>query len=205
MDLKNIIESRDRQIHEYRDLIMSLDDLNDLDETKNLKYFLHCKKDLLVSLNVENYQDVVKKLEIINEKIYISSNILRNKITGLRCGKFNPTLQKLTAKDNKLKFADIINLGINHQFISTFIFFLIGGFVFSIYFLEIGYFPTLNKESFIYFLFLLSSIGILYTFLFLFIPIIVQKIFLKIFNIQYINKNKKNIIYNIYFNNIRYI
>lgn len=103
----------------------------------------------------------------------------------------NPILINLTTKDSELKFRDIFKFFLNNQFITTFIFLLIGGFVFSIYFLEIDYFPVLNKESFIYFLFLLSGIGILYTLSFLIIPIIIGIIFSKIFQIEYIKEDKK--------------
>lgn len=192
MDLQDILQSRNRQIAECRDSIMSLDNIEDPDARSELKSLLHRKKDLLVELNPENYQYTIKELKNINEKIYVSSNIIRDKITDFwEFINFNPILIRLITEEKKLKFIDIIKFGINHQFITTFIFLLIGGFVFGVYFLDIGYFPSLNKESFIYFLFFLSSIGILYTLLFLFIPFIIEIIFLKIFQIQYIKISSK--------------
>lgn len=184
MDLKDILQSRNRQIAECRDSIMSLDNIEDPDARSELKSLLYRKKELLEELNPENYQYTIKELKNINEKIYIFSNIIRNIIAEFK--KFrniNPILTNLAIKESELKFIDIIKFGINHQFITTFIFLLIGGCVFGVYFLDIGYFPSLNKESFIYFLFLLSSIGILYSLLLLFIPFIIQKIFSKVFEI----------------------
>lgn len=189
MDLKDILQSRNRQIAECRDSIMSLDNIEDPDARSELKSLLYRKKELLEELNPENYQYTIKELKNINEKIYIFSNIIRNIIAEFK--KFrniNPILTNLAIKESELKFIDIIKFGINHQFITTFIFLLIGGCVFGVYFLDIGYFPSLNKESFIYFLFLLSSIGILYSLLLLFIPFIIQKIFSKVFEIQYIKR-----------------
>lgn len=192
MDLKDILQSRNKEIAECRDLIMSLDSIEDSDEHNELKSLLRRKKNLLVELNAENYQDTIKELKIINEKIYVSSNIIRNKITKFKeFNKFNPILAKLSIEKNKLKSKDILKFSIKHQFITTFIFLLIGSFVFGAYFLEIDYFPILNKESFIYFLFILSGIGALYVFLFLFIPFIIQKILSKIFQIQYMKKKVK--------------
>lgn len=192
MDLQDILQSRNRQIAECRDSIMSLDNIEDPDARSELKSLLHRKKELLEELNPENYQYIIKELKNINKKIYISSNIIRDKITDFwKFINFNPILIRLITEEKKLKFIDIIKFGINHQFITTFIFLLIGGFVFGVYFLDIGYFPSLNKESFIYFLFFLSSIGILYTLLFLFIPFIIEIIFLKIFQIQYIKISSK--------------
>lgn len=192
MDLEDILQSRNKQIAECRDLIMYLDSIEDSDERNELKSLLHRKKDLLIELNVENYKDKIKKLKIINEQIYISSNIIRNNITRLQeFQRVNPILAKLATKKKDLKFADIVRFSIKHQFITTFIFFLIGGLIFGIYFQSIDYFPLLNKESFIYFLFFLSTTGILYTFLFLFIPIAIQKIFSEIFKIEYMKQDKK--------------
>lgn len=192
MDLEDILQSRNKQIDECRDLIMYLDSIEDSDERNELKSLLHRKKDLLLELNAENYQDTIKELKIINEQIYISSNIIRNNITRLQeFRRVNPILAKLATKKKDLKFADIVRFSIKHQFITTFIFFLIGGLIFGIYFQSIDYFPLLNKESFIYFLFFLSTTGILYTFLFLFIPIAIQKIFSEIFKIEYMKQDKK--------------
>lgn len=192
MDLEDILQSRNKQIAECRDLIMYLDSIEDSDERNELKSLLHRKKDLLLELNAENYQDTIKELKIINEQIYISSNIIRNNITRLQeFRRVNPILAKLATKKKDLKFADIVRFSIKHQFITTFIFFLIGGLIFGIYFQSIDYFPLLNKESFIYFLFFLSTTGILYTFLFLFIPIAIQKIFSEIFKIEYMKQDKK--------------
>lgn len=189
MDLEDILESRNKQIGECRDLIKSLDKIKDSNKCYELKSLLRRKKDLLLELNAENYQDTIKELKIINEKIYISSNIIRNKITNFwEFLKLNPILAKLATKESELKFTDIVRFSIKHQFITTFIFLLIGGFVFGAYFLEIDYFPVLNKESFIYFLFLLSGIGLLYAFLFLIIPITIVMIFSKIFQIKYIKR-----------------
>lgn len=192
MDLEDILQSRNKQIAECRDLIMYLDSIEDSDERNELKSLLHRKKDLLLELNAENYQDAIKELKIINEQIYISSNIIRNNITRLQeFRRVNPILAKLATKKKDLKFADIVRFSIKHQFITTFIFFLIGGLIFGIYFQSIDYFPLLNKESFIYFLFFLSTTGILYTFLFLFIPIAIQKILSEIFKIEYMKQDKK--------------
>lgn len=216
MDLKDILQSRNKQIDECRDLIKSLNNIKDSNKCDELKSLLRRKKDLLVELNAENYQDTIKELKIINEKIYVSSNIIRSNINRIKELKIineeisilsniirskinnlldfrnlNPILINLTTKDSELKFRDIFKFFLNNQFITTFIFLLIGSFVFSIYFLEIDYFPVLNKESFIYFLFLLSGIGILYTLSFLIIPIIIGIIFSKIFQIEYIKEDKK--------------
>lgn len=192
MDLEDILQSRNRQIAECRDLIMYLDNIEDSDERNELKSLLHRKKDLLVELNTENYQYTIKELKIINEKIYVSSNIIINKITKLQeFQRLNPILAKLATKKKDLKIIDIFKFALKYQFITTFIFFLIGGFIFGIYFKGIDYFPLLNKESFIYFLFFLSTTGILYAFLFLFIPIVIPKIFSKIFQIQYMKKDEK--------------
>lgn len=192
MDLEDILQSRNKQIGECRDLIKSLNNIKDSNKCDELKSLLRRKKDLLLELNAENYQDTIKELKIINEQIYISSNIIRNKITRLQeFQRVNPILAKLATKKKDLKFADIVRFSIKHQFITTFIFFLIGGLIFGIYFQSIDYFPLLNKESFIYFLFFLSTTGILYTFLFLFIPITIQKIFSEIFKIEYMKQDKK--------------
>lgn len=189
MDLEDILQSRNKQIAECRDLIKSLDKIKDSNKCDELKSLLRRKKDLLLELNAENYQDTIKELKIINEKIYISSNIIRNNITKFKEFKnLNPILVRLATKESELKFRDIVRFSIKHQFITTFIFLLIGGFVFGAYFLEIDYFPVLNKESFIYFLFLLSGIGLLYAFLFLIIPITIVMIFSKIFQIKYIKR-----------------
>lgn len=199
MDLKDILQSRNRQIAECRDSIMSLDNIEDPDARSELKSLLYRKKELLEELNSENYQYTIKELKNINEKIYIFSNIIRNNYVSSniirniiaefkKFRNINPILTNLATKESELKFIDIIKFGINHQFITTFIFLLIGGFVFGVYFLDIGYFPSLNKESFIYFLFLLSSIGILYSVLLLFIPFVIQKIFSKVFEIQCIKR-----------------
>lgn len=194
MDLEDILQSRNRQIAECRDLIMSLDSIEDLDERNELKSLLRRKKNLLVELNAENYQDTIKELKIINEKIYVSSNIIRNEITKFKeFNKFNPILAKLAIKESELKFIDIFKFALKHQFITTIIFFFIGGFIFGAYFKLIDYFPVLNKESFIYFLLLLSAIGLLYVSLFLFIPIAIQQIFSEIFKIEYIKQDKKMI------------
>lgn len=195
MDLEDILQSRNKQINECRDLINSLDKIKDSNKCDELKSLLHRKKDLLLELNAENYQDTIKELKIINDKIYVSSNIIRNKITKFKEFKnLNPILVRLATKESELKFRDIFKFALNYQFITTFIFLFIGSFIFGIYFLEIDYFPILNKESFIYFLFLLSSIGLLYSFLFLFIPIVIQKILLEIFKIEYL-KTDKRIVY----------
>lgn len=195
MDLEDILQSRNKQIAECRDLIKSLNNIKDSNKCDELKSLLRRKKDLLLELNAENYQDTIKELKIINEKIYISSNIIRNNITKFKEFKnLNPILVRLATKESELKFRDIFKFALNYQFITTFIFLFIGSFIFGIYFLEIDYFPILNKESFIYFLFLLSSIGLLYSFLFLFIPIVIQKILLEIFKIEYL-KTDKRIVY----------
>lgn len=216
MDLEDILQSRNRQIAECRDLIMSLDSIEDLDERNELKSLLRRKKNLLVELNAENYQDTIKELKIINEKIYVSSNVIRSNINRIKEVKIvdkqssissnvirrkinnfldfrnlNPILINLATKESELKFRDIFKFALKHQFITTFIFLLIGGFIFGIYFSKIDYFPLLNKESFIYFLFLLSSIGILYTFSLIIIPIVIGIMFSKIFQIEYIKKDKK--------------
>lgn len=102
---------------------MSLDNIENSDERDKLKSLLHRKKELLVELNAENYQDTIKELETIDQKIYISSNITRNKITNFwDFLNFNPSLAKLSMKNNGLKLVNIVNFGINHQFITTFIF-----------------------------------------------------------------------------------
>lgn len=192
MDLEDILQSRNRQIGECRDLIKSLDNIKDSNKCYELKSLLYRKKELLEELNAENYQDTIKELKIINEKIYISSNIIRNNITKFEeFLKLNPILAKLATKESELKFTDIVRFSIKHQFIITFIFLLIGSFIFGAYFLEIDYFPVLNKESFIYFLFLLSGIGLLYVSLFLFLPIAIQKILSEIFKIEYMKQDKK--------------
>lgn len=192
MDLEDILQSRNKQIAECRDLIKSLNNIKDSNKCDELKSLLRRKKDLLLELNAENYQDTIKELKIINEKIYISSNIIRNNITKFEeFLKLNPILAKLATKESELKFTDIVRFSIKHQFIITFIFLLIGSFIFGAYFLEIDYFPVLNKESFIYFLFLLSGIGLLYVSLFLFLPIAIQKILSEIFKIEYMKQDKK--------------
>lgn len=192
MDLEDILQSRNKQIAECRDLIKSLDKIKDSNKCYELKSLLYRKKELLEELNAENYQDTIKELKIINEKIYTSSNIIRNKITKFEeFLKLNPILAKLATKESELKFTDIVRFSIKHQFIITFIFLLIGSFIFGAYFLEIDYFPVLNKESFIYFLFLLSGIGLLYVSLFLFLPIAIQKILSEIFKIEYMKQDKK--------------
>lgn len=192
MDLEDILQSRNKQIAECRDLIMSLDKIKDSNKCYELKSLLYRKKELLEELNAENYQDTIRELKIIDDKIYVSSNIIRNKITKFEeFLKLNPILAKLATKESELKFTDIVRFSIKHQFIITFIFLLIGSFIFGAYFLEIDYFPVLNKESFIYFLFLLSGIGLLYVSLFLFLPIAIQKILSEIFKIEYMKQDKK--------------
>lgn len=192
MDLEDILQSRNKQIAECRDLIKSLNNIKDSNKCDELKSLLRRKKDLLLELNAENYQDTIKELKIINDKIYVSSNIVRNNIIKFEeFLKLNPILAKLATKESKLKLTDILKFALKHQFITTFIFLLIGSFIFGAYFLEIDYFPLLNKESFIYFLFILSGIGILYVSLFLFIPIAIQKIFSEIFKIEYMKQDKK--------------
>lgn len=192
MDLEDILQSRNKQIGECRDLIKSLDKIKDSNKCYELKSLLYRKKELLEELNAENYQDTIRELKIIDDKIYVSSNIIRNKITKFEeFLKLNPILAKLATKESELKFTDIVRFSIKHQFIITFIFLLIGSFIFGAYFLEIDYFPVLNKESFIYFLFLLSGIGLLYVSLFLFLPIAIQKILSEIFKIEYMKQDKK--------------
>lgn len=192
MDLKDILDSRSRKIAECEDFIISLDRVKDLNGSNELKYLLHIKKDLLAELNTENYKEKIKELKIINDKIYVSSNIIRNNIIKFKeFEKLNPILVKLATKESELKFTDIFKFALKHQFITTFVFLLIGSFVFGIYFRGIDYFPLLNKESFIYFLFILSGIGLLNISLFLFIPIAIQKLFSEIFKIEYMKQNKK--------------
>lgn len=192
MDLEDILQSRNKQIAECEGLINSLNKIKDSNKYNELNSLLQRKKEILGELNAENYQDTIRELKIINEKIYVSSNIVRNNIIKFKeFEKLNPILAKLATKESELKFRDILKFALKHQFITTFVFLIIGSFVFGIYFQGIDYFPLLNKESFIYFLFILSGIGLLNISLFLFIPIAIQKLFSEIFKIEYMKQNKK--------------
>lgn len=84
MDLKDILDSRNKQIAECEDFIISLDRVKDLNGSNELKSLLRSKKDLLIELNAENYKEKIKELKIINDKIYISSNIIINNITKFK-------------------------------------------------------------------------------------------------------------------------
>lgn len=192
MDLKDILQSRNKQIDEceyyIEILIKEYNNLNDYNELKNL---LQSKKFLLTSLNMQDFKNLPKILKDIDNEIYVYSNILRSNIKDEKeLKKFNSNFGSLVIKDDKFEYIDIIKFIINNNFLATVGFMFIGTFIFICYFISIEYFPILNKESFLYILIILFSVAIINISILVIMPIFIQLILKQEFQKKYLSKSQ---------------
>ncbi|PAF54405.1 hypothetical protein BKH42_00365 [Helicobacter sp. 13S00482-2] len=191
MDVKDILESKDRLIAQCDYHIELLTkEYSDVKYCNELKKLLQSKKKLLSSIKTKNCECSIHRIENIDKKIYICYHIIDNNLKYYNKIKFRTNFINILIKNNEFNFYNIIKIGINYKFIATLIFFTIGIFIFGKYFIEIDYFPNLNRENFIYYIILFSINIILFSILFMIYPIILYIVIAPLFKNKWISEKK---------------